>query len=94
MMCTGKVTSHNGHVQIQIGSSWGKISLINGQTVRRASQLLYPLSPYRHAMGNPCHSHYKLFWVELQECMCGAMTRLAGSTPANFGAGASHTTVL
>lgn len=68
MMCTGKVTSHNGHVQIQIGSSWGKISLINGQTVRRASQLLCPLSLWRHATVKSLpFSSRKLFWVELQD---------------------------
>ena len=30
----GKVTSHKGHIQIQIGSSWGKVERINGEEVR------------------------------------------------------------
>lgn len=30
----GKVTSHKGRIQIQIGSSWGKIERINGEEVR------------------------------------------------------------
>ena len=29
----GKVTSHRGHIQIQIGSSWGKVERVNGQEV-------------------------------------------------------------
>lgn len=36
----GKVTSHKGHIQIQIGSSWGKVERLNGQEVAS----LLPLS--------------------------------------------------
>ena len=39
-MRAGKVTSHNGHIQIQIGSSWGKVERLNGQEVAA----LLPLS--------------------------------------------------
>ncbi len=39
LLRAGKVTSHDGHIQIQIGSSWGKISLINGQKVLYAPSL-------------------------------------------------------
>ncbi|KAK9817275.1 hypothetical protein WJX72_012139 [[Myrmecia] bisecta] len=32
-MVSGKVTSHKGHLQIQIGSSWGRVSLVHGESV-------------------------------------------------------------
>ncbi|BDA42376.1 probable metal chaperone YciC at N-terminal half [Coccomyxa sp. Obi] len=32
-LVTGKVTSHKGRIQIQIGSSWGKVERINGEEV-------------------------------------------------------------
>ena len=32
-LLAGKVTSHLGHIQIQIGSSWGRITVVNGQQV-------------------------------------------------------------
>lgn len=41
MAFTGKVTSHDGHIQIQIGSSWGKVVLINGQQVMQASSAVF-----------------------------------------------------
>ena len=39
--CAGKVTSHRGHIQIQIGSSWGKVEHIKGQEI----PALLPHSP-------------------------------------------------
>lgn len=31
---TGKVSSYKGHMQIQIGSSWGSVVKVNGEEVR------------------------------------------------------------
>lgn len=33
MWAAGKVTSYKGHIQVQIGSSWGKVERINGEEV-------------------------------------------------------------